>query len=213
MILFSSEVAADKCCRKLDIGPTAMRVELLECGKRSKKMDMYGVRADGCYVTSFGLNVKPTLLMGWGEGDLYALSLAMGWCVPVGESLIFTPNVGYSWSYLETTIDIPLLQLKDVENKFRATAPLAGLDVIWNFLPCWRVYGSLQYGWSRSWTKIKDISTCHLNTKGPNYGLMLERDLNRKLSANIAFGYNRALSKERHGLKAKGIKLGLVYWF
>lgn len=211
----------EKVCGKLDVGPTILRVELIDCGKRHKKMDMYGYRADGCWLIKDGWCLKPMMLMGWGEGSLYTLSCAFGRCIPLcDEKIIITPNVGYSWSYLTTEVDVTLppemgsLVLKDLEEKFRGTSPFVGIDVLLNISPCWRICGSLQYGWSRSWTKIKDIGHhCHSNSKGPAYGVQIERDLNKNWSINLGLGYNCTYGKDKSGLRGKGAKLGLVYWF
>lgn len=210
----------DKVCGKIDVGPTALRVELMDCGKRHHKMDMYGYRLDACWIIKDGWCVKPVMLMGWGEGSLYTLSCAFGRCIPLcDEKIIITPNVGYSWSYLKTEVDITIpteygpYTLENIEEKFRGTSPFIGIDVLLNLSKCWRVCGSLQYGWSRSWTKLEGIHTCHSNSKGPTYGFLIERDLNKKCSINLGFGYNCAYSKDKSGLKGKGAKLGFVYWF
>jgi hypothetical protein len=210
----------EKVCGKIDVGPTALRVELMDCGKRHKKLDMYGYRADACWVIKDGWCVKPVMLMGWGEGSLYTLSCAFGRCIPLcDEKIIITPCFGFSWSYLttEVDVDIPLEfgggTLENIEEKFRGTSPFLGIDVLLNLTPCWRVCGSLQYGWSRSWTKLKGLHTCHSNSKGPTYGFLIERDINKKCSINLGFGYNCAYSKDKSGLKGKGAKLGFVYWF
>lgn len=211
-------------CGKVEVGPTVLRVDLMDCGKRDKKMDLYGYRADACWVVTDGWCLKPTMLMAWGDGDLYTLSLAFGRCIPLcNEKIIITPSVGYSWSYLSTenTITIPTefgpYEVEGVKQKFSGTAPFLGLDVLFNLTPCWRICGSFQYGFSRSWSKLSKEGVfthrCHTNSKGPSYGLMIERDINKKFSVNLGIGYNHAYSSDKSGLKAKGAKLGIVYWF
>lgn len=210
----------DTVCGKIEVAPAALRLELMDSGKQHHKMNMYGYRIDACWLLCQGWCLKPVMLMGWGDGSFYTASCAFGRCIPMwNEKLIVTPFLGYSWSYLTTKANVSVptefgtFTLPHIEHKFRGTSPFVGIDILWNFAERWRVGGSVQYGFSRSWTKIKDIFHGHSHSQGPAYGFSIERDLNKKSSINLGVGYNYAYDKEKSGLKGKGIKLGYVYWF
>ncbi len=202
------------CGGKADLGVTFMRLELLEYGKRRiKKMDMVGMKGDVTWIIYRGWCLKPMFLLGWGEGELSSVGLGFGRCLPLTENFTILPSVGYTYTHLKTELDIPALGLSDLKNKFDATAPYIGLEAIYSFWKVWRVSGQVQYGWSHSKTKLQYFPSYKDKTRGPNYGLQLERDLNGNWSLNLGLGYNITLSKEKQGLRGKGMKLGLAYWF
>lgn len=202
------------CGGKADISATLMRLELLEYGrKRVKKMDMVGIKGDLTWLIYRGWCLKPMFLLGWGEGELASVGIGFGRCLPLTENFTILPSVGYNYTHLKTELDIPAYGLKDLKNKFDATAPYLGLEAIYNFWNCWRVSGQVQYGWSHSKTKLEGFPSYRDKTRGPSYGAQLERDLNGNWSVNLGFGYNITLSKHNEGLRGKGMKLGLAYWF
>jgi len=205
--------AGGGCCGKIDVGPAVMQIDILDCGLKANKMTLYGVRGDAAYVLENGYCIKPFLLGGWGEGSLYNLGLGLGRCIPFGKSWIITPSVGFTWSYVSTTIDVSSFMLSNLKQKFYGYTPYVALEALWNFAECWRLSGQVQFGWSRTKTTVVDFPTCKQNTQGPNFALLLERDLNKKWSVNIGAAYNRSLSEDKSGMKAKGAKIGVAYWF
>lgn len=215
LFILSPLVGEDHLCGgKADLGVTLMRLELLDFGKkRMKKMDMVGLKGDLTWIIYRGWCLKPMCLLGWGEGELSSVGLGFGRCLPLNDNFTLLPSIGYTYTYLKTEIDIPAFGLKDQREKFSATAPYVGLEAIYNFWQCWRISGQVLYGWSHSTTKIEHFPSSKDKTRGPNYGLQIERDLNGNWSLNLGFGYNITLSKENQGLRGKGMKLGLAYWF
>ena len=51
------------------------------------------------------------------------------------------------------------------------------------------------------------------HSDGPNYSLGIDYSLSKHWSVMLGFGYNITLSKEKHGIRGKGAKLGLSYYF
>ncbi|MCP5507073.1 MAG: hypothetical protein H7A37_02050 [Chlamydiales bacterium] len=216
LTIFCSAQSLDAiCCGKLDVGPVYTHVDVLTSGITTKSLDMYGVRGDACVVLWKGLAVKPMAMFTTGDaGNLFTSSLGLGWYIPFDRwNLTFCPSVGGSYTFMRTYLDLPLLMLESIKQQFRAWAPYVGFEVIWAFHCDWRLVGSVQYAWSWTRTSTEGLEPCWCESNGPNWGLMLEHDLNDCWSVNAAVGYNISLDEDRHGLRAAGAKLGLAYWF
>lgn len=203
---------------KLDIGPTLMDIDVLESGKTVETLHMKGVKADATVLVYEGLYIKPGVIWGRGHGKLWAGSVAVGYYLPITEKFKILPNVGMSWSYLHFGLDLEELQLFDLKERFRSDSPFIGMEFSYSITDKWTVMAVYQYAWSRTQTKIRsEILGTIVNDKshscGPNYSLGVDYSLNKNWSVMLGVGYNITLSKEKHGIRGKGAKLGLSYYF
>lgn len=203
------------CAGRVDVGPAYVHIDVLESGKTIHRMDLAAVKADATVVVWKGLCLKPTLLYGSGHGYILTTGLGIGFIFPLMENLCVTPVAGLNYTYLRTHIDIrtPYFVLHHLKEKFRSYSPYIGLDASYTFYPCWRVCGNVQYAWSSTKTKIGEIGADKSHSDGASYSAMLEHDLNDQWSINIGGAYNLMLSKERHGLRGAGGKIGITRWF
>lgn len=226
VILSSQGLQADEECEceetggcraKIDLAPVYVHLDILESGRTVKKHDMGGVRGDFNFRIWKGLYLKPNFIAahGSGQGELYAGGIGIGHCFPITEQWMLTPSVGYNFTDIRTTTDIPtpIGVLKDVKEKFRSTAPYLTLEITYTFCKGWRANASCQYSWSRTHAIIKHVGDGHSKAKGPSWGIGLERDLNDDWSLNVGYGYNTSLSKEKHGIRGYGVKFAVVRWF
>ena len=224
---------SDAICGKVDVAAALVDLDILESGKTIKTLHMKGVKADATIAVYQGLSIKPSFLWCQGHGVLNSGSLAVGYYLPLFEKLKFLPNVGVTWSYLHTRYDIPEVELFHLKERFRSTTPFVGLEVYYSITKKLSLFAIYQYGWARTHTKIRtkreDKTGLHpgaialgLTDKnqtdkshscGPNYGIGLDYCFDDHWSVNIAFGYNITLSHEKHGLRGKGGKLGVGYYF
>lgn len=201
---------------KIDVGPAFVHIDILESGHTVKRMDMWAFRGDFSYTLYEGLYIKPTVLYGHGsaaKGGIFSGGAALGYYVPCNKKLAIAPMVGVSYTHLWTKIDFPPFMLENLQERFKSVSPFIGIDLYWTICPGLRLSGSFQYSWSRTHTTIQKLIKDKSRSKGPIYGLMLEYDLSEKWSINIGGAYNISLSKEKHGLRGTGAKLGLAYWF
>lgn len=206
------------CRGKIDIGPALVRIDVLENRKTVERIDMLAIRGDAniLILGDCGFALKPSFIYGRGKhhGELASGALGLGYCFPVCEGLTVTPSAGCTFTDLTSHIDIPAYFLKDITRSFSSVAPYLALEVTYRICPGWRVSGMVQYAWSRTHTRIKKL---HINDKsrsqGPNIAGMIEHDINDKWSVNLGAAYNISLTREKHGLRAVGVKLGVVYWF
>jgi len=51
------------------------------------------------------------------------------------------------------------------------------------------------------------------HSSGSAFSAMIEQDLNKYWSVNLAGAYNNSMSKEKNGMRAYGVKLGIARWF
>lgn len=212
---FKNSVNADQCRGKIDAGPAYLHIDILESGHTVKKLDMIGFKADGAVLITNGLYLKPNVLFGGGQGQgtLFSGSLGLVQCVPFKERWLFSPGAGFTFTNLTTTTNIPALDLHHLRERFRSIAPYLSLEATFKICQGLRISAAIQYSWSRTHTKIAHLFKSKSHSKGPNYGLLLERDFNDEWSINLGFGYNISLSKEKHGLRGYGAKIGIVRWF
>lgn len=210
--LLSTTLLADSKA-KIDVGPAFIHLDILESGKTIDRMDMPGVRADANYMFENGICIKPTVLYGSNNGSLLSVGASVGQYIPCGDQWSFLPNLGVSYSYVHTTVDFPSFGLLDLKEKFRSISPFLGLDAYYTFTPTWRICGSFQYAWSRTHTEIQHLPKSKSHCQGPIYSLLLEKDITPSWSLNLGMGYNISLTKEKHGLRGTGVKLGLARWY
>ncbi len=216
---FSTSLEAT-CAGKIDIGPAFVHIDVLESGHTVKRMDMWAVRADASYIFWKGLFVKPTVLYangGAADGGVFTAGFGIGHYTPINSVIALSPQFGVTYSHLWTRIDLNFpeinLQLENLRERFKAWAPYVALEVCCKIGDGLRLSGSIQYAWSRSKTTISNLVKQKSNCKGPTYSVLLEKDLSDKWSVNIGGAYNLSLTKERHGLRGSGVKMGLAYWF
>jgi len=202
-----------ECCGKVDLGATLLHVDILESGKTVKTLHMNGLKGDANLVFWKGISLKPSFLIGQGNGGLSSFSIGIGQCLPVTDELLLIPSVGVTFSYLHTKIDIEAIQVFGVKERFRSTSPFVALEFCYKLTDKWTVMGMAQYAWCRTHTKIDHIISDKSKSQGPNYSLGVDYSLNKNWSINCGVGYNISLSKEKHGIRGAGLKLGLAYYF
>jgi hypothetical protein len=201
---------------KVDIGPAYIHLDILESGRTIDRLDMMGVRGDFSYFIHKGLYVKPTVLYGNGGsnmGGLFTASLGVGYLIPLCKNFLIAPSFGVNYGHIWTKVDFPAYQLKNLTETFKSWAPFIEADIYYTFVPSWRICAGVQYSWSRSDIKIDKLGKSKSKSQGFAYSLLLEHDLNDQWSCNIGAAYNLSLSKEKHGLRGKGVKVGIVRWF
>lgn len=203
---------------KIDVGPTLMDIDILESGKTIETLHMKGAKADATLLIYEGNCIKPSIIWGKGHGELLAGSVAYGYYLPITKWFKILPNVGMAWSYLRTTVDFEELQFFDLKERFRSRSPFIGLDICISLSEKWTLMGTYQYAWCRTHTKIGSHLTGTLvsdksHSDGPNYSLGLDYSINKHWSLIFGVGYNITLSHEKHGLRGKGAKIGLAYYF
>ena len=186
-----------------------------------------------------GRNDNEVATGGFGVGftipvsELISLNRYIPFRIPC-VNLNFTPLVGINWGYLRSTFKYPhpmtdaLGLAPRVRERFRSQSPYVGFELSYTFRPTWRVVVSYQYAWSRTHTQLrlagvdpanlpiglqKSDTNSRSRSKGSNIAGMIEHDLNENWSVNLGAAYNNSLSKEKHGLRGWGVKLGVAYWF
>jgi hypothetical protein len=198
---------------KIDMGPTILDIDILESGKTVETLHMKGIKGDATILVYQGLCIKTGFIWGRGHGQLAAGSIAVGYYLPIIENLKILPSVGMAWSNLHTRVDFEQFGLFDLRERFRSSSPFIALEVCYTFAKKWTVIGLYQYAWSRTHTKIGHIISNKSHSDGPNYALGIDYSLNEQWSVSFGVGYNITLSHEKHGIRGKGAKLGLAYYF
>jgi hypothetical protein len=211
-----NQVNAD-LCGKIDAGPTYLHIDVLESGHTIKKIDMPAIKVDATQFIWNGVCLKPTILYaGRGNTKIMSGGCGIGHYTPIGDKCSITPSVGCNFTQFNTTLhNYPVMPdyFLDLKERFRSISPYVCIDASYCFVKGWRVIGSYQYVWSKTYTKIKGQHTTKSTPEGSNYGLMVERDLNDNWSVNLGAAYNSSLTKERHGLRGYGVRLGLAFWY
>lgn len=204
---------------RVDVGPAYIHLDVLESNKTIKKLDMPGLRADATVAFYKGFCIKPFITYGNLKGEIVTAGIGIGHFIPFNDNFCVTPVVGYGYTYLNTHIDVPYpdrsmpITILSVKEKFYSKSPYIGLDAHYKFAKKWRVGGFIQYSWSRTDTKISGLGLFKSKSRGPSFGGFIERDLGDKWSLNLGFAYNLSLTKEKHGLRAAGVRLGIARWF
>lgn len=200
------------CKGKLDVAPTWMKIDVLEFGKTVRRLDISGARVSADYFVWNNIMARGTFLAGRGDANFETYSIGLGACLPY-KQLYFTPHAGITYTNFRTSFDLPQFFLFHLKQHFTSYGPYVGIDAQWCITDKWRIGGGFVYAWGRTKTVVKPIQKAKSSTKGPNYTILVERDIGDKWSLNIGAGYNRSLDREKHGLKGKGIKIGLTRWF
>jgi Outer membrane protein beta-barrel domain len=198
---------------KVDLGPILMDIDILESGKTIETLHMKGVKGDATLFVYEGLCIKPSFIWGGGHGQLAAGTVAIGYYLPIMEKLRILPHVGATYSHLHTRVDLEQLGLFDLKERFHSTSPFIGMEICYSLTDKWTLMGVYQYAWSRTHTKIDSIVSSKSHSWGPNYSLGIDYSLNKHWSVVFGVGYNITLSHEKHGIRGKGAKLGIAYYF
>lgn len=198
---------------RVDVGPLLMDIDILESGKTIETLHMKGVKGDATILLYEGLCVKPGIIWGQGHGELTAGTIAVGYYIPITQKFKILPNVGITWSYLHTKVDFEEFGLFDLKERFRSNSPFIGMELCYSFTDKWTVMAIYQYAWCHTHTKIQSLGGDKSHSCGPNYMVAVDYSLNKCWSLTFGLGYNITLSKEKHGLRGKGAKLGLAYYF
>lgn len=205
------------CCNKIEVGPTYIHLDVLEKGHTIEKLNMAAGKLDGTLLVWKGVCLKPTFLYArQGHSEIISGGCGLGHYFPIGDKCSVTPSVGCNFTQFKTTIhDYEAVPgyFVDFKERFRSVSPYACIDASYCFVKGWRIVGSYQYVWSTSRTAIKGMKTTKSTPEGSNFGLMLEGDINDNWSASLGAAYNSSLTKEKHGLRGYGVRLGLAYWF
>lgn len=200
------------CKGKLDIAPSWMKIDVLEFGKTVRKIDTSGARVGLDYFLWRNVLAKGTFLAGRGDANFENYTLGLGACFPLKDTFYFTPHAGYTYMNFRTTFDLPQYMLTHIKQHFTSHGPYVGLDAQWCITEKFRIGLGFTYGWSKIKTVIKPLSMVKSSAKGPSYSALIERDIDSKWSVNVGFGYNLSLDNKKHGLRGKGIKVGITRW-
>lgn len=202
-----------ECRGKADLGFTYLDVDILESGKTIETLHMKGVKGDGTLLVYQGLCIKPSFIWARGHGQVAAGTIGVGYYIPITEKFKILPNIGITWSYLHTRVDFEDFGLYDLKERFRSNSPFLGMEICYSINEKWTLMGIYQYAWCRTHTKIGSIVSDKSHSCGPNYALGIDYSFNEHWSAVFGVGYNITLSKEKHGIRGKGAKLGIAYYF
>lgn len=201
---------------KVDLGAANLYIDMLKSGKTEKTLKMNGVKADATILVYQGIAIKPNII--WAEGGHGRIAtggIAIGQYLPITDSFKVLPNVGMAWSDFYAKVRIDEFGGNLVKEYLRSKSPFIGLDLSYTFNSSWSVIGYYQYAWSKTVTTIKQ--PVYIKDKshscGSNFGAAVEYAFNDHWAINLGAGYNSTLSKEKHGLRGKGVKLGLGYYF
>lgn len=198
---------------RVDVAPVLLNIDLLKSSKTEKTLHMKGLKGDLTLQVYKGIFIKPNAMYAEGKGKIVTGSVALGHYTPLHSRFVFFPEIGIAWSYLRTTIDIEPFGMFDLKERFRSSSPFVGLEAYYYVTDQLTLMGLYQYAWSRTHTKITPIVSEHSHTCGPNYALMLDYKFAARWSVTLGGGYNITLSKEKHGLRGKGLKAGVAYTF
>jgi hypothetical protein len=210
---------------KVDLAPVYLHVDVLESGKTVKAMHMGGLKGDATVLLWKGSGIKGGFLGASGQGDLISGYVAACHYTPLTDYFSLTPSVGITYSYLRTTINLEHLQLFHLSERFRSSTPYVALEFTYKLAEKWYLMGMYQYGWATTHTKIRTTRKTHFpggrqvlvsdrsHSSGANYALGIDYTINDSWSVNFGGAYNLMLSREKHGLRGYGFKLGTSYYF
>lgn len=230
------QVAEAQCSAKVDLGLAYVHLDNLTSGKTTHSADLAALRADVNFKLFKGLIVKPYVLYGASspfrtnsDDSIFTTGLTVGHCFPICEKLIIQPNIGWTYTRSKTVFNQSFIEVipplgpvnvhfHGITQTFNSNGPSVGLDAYYSFTKCFRASISFQYIWSRTHAEVHnpfgpDPFNDKSDSKGASWSAMLEYDINDCWSVNVAGAYNNSLSKEKHGLRAAGAKLGLARWF
>ncbi len=211
--LVASKYLFSDCRGKVDIAPAFVHLDVLNFGKTVKTMDIPALKIDSNYLIYKGLCIKPGFLYGSNRGSLLTAGMGLGFFIPINAWCV-TPSIGVNYTQLKTKIPLVLTEVKFLaQEKFRSWSPYIAMEIFYKVIKGLRIGVQVQYAWSRSHVTIKNIGSDKSNAKGPSYAMLLERDFCEHWSLNLGVAYNISLTREKHGLRGYGMKLGVARWF
>lgn len=213
--IFASFSLSAEIRGKVDIGPTYLSIDVLESGKTEDTVCMGAIKGDATILVWQGVGIKSGFILGErkGRGQIASFTVGVGHYTPITEKLTLFPSVGVTFSYLHLRVDFDEFHLYNLKERFRSSSPFIGLEFSYKLTDKWTLVGLYQYAWSHTHTKIKPFISDKSHSCGPNYALGLDYSFNDNWSLSFGVGYNITVSKEKHGLRGKGAKLGLAYYF
>lgn len=209
---------------RVEAAPLYLHIGVVQSGQTTQRIDMYGGRLDATILPfeGYGVCLKPFGFGGWGNGsDIYSYGLGLGHYTPISDRITLIPVVGVSRTHMETQLDVPALALYNLSQRFRSYSFYVGGEAVYKLTPCFYVTGIYQYGWANTKTLIDTPSPFEAfvprvsrgESQGSNFAFVFDYYFKECISASLGIGYNNSLSKERHGIKGYGIKLGAAYTF
>jgi len=204
---------------RVDIGYAWIDIDVIESGHTVDKMHVNAVKGDATISLYKGFCVKPGFVWGTGDGDIESFTLGFGQYIPVAENICFLakfsvlPYAGIGYTRIHTHIDLEQFGLFDLKEQFHSWTPYIGIDLNFKLNDKFTLFGIVQYGWSRTHTKVGDFPKDKSHSEGFNYALVLEYNVYKNWCISLGGGYNLGLTKEKHGFRIKGAKLGLAYYF
>lgn len=208
---FKSFDYGEKPIGRIGVGGILTHVDFYDLGRIIKKVNLKGFRADGIYMLWGGVCIKPSLMMAWGEGRLLNGGISIGHFLPLTKKLLLLPNIGYMYSNHTTTVGF--LNLMNFDVKIKMHSPYIGLDAIFFASKCWRIMGCVQYSWCKMHMDFIKLHKVQRNSRGPNWGILIERSITKNWTVNCGGGVNISLSREKNGFKSRAITIGAAYTF
>ncbi len=224
------------CCKgRVDAGPAFYRINVLEEGKTTQTMDLFGGRLDATllFLENSGICLKPTASGATGDGKFYSYGIGLGHYTPITDWLQVIPVIGLTWTDLRTSIDLdvptglpppfPAIQtLHMVDEEFDSQSRYVGMEVFY------QVHSSLwltliyQYAWADSETTLMHpgfIQAGHPDgifiskgsTQGSNFAGSIDYYFPSNWTIGLAGGFNSSLDRERFGIEGWGLKLSIGY--
>jgi hypothetical protein len=200
---------------KIDFGPTFISIDILESGKTEDTIRLWAVKGDVTLLVWKGIALKGGFMYGEGKkhAQLGSGYIGLGHYIPITKKFVILPSIGISFSYLKTHVDFADFQLFDLKERFRSESPYVGLDFSYKLTDKLTLVGICQYAWCHTHTKISPMISDKSHSNGPNYSLGFDYSFNDHWSLSAGIGYNITLSREKHGLRGKGGKIGMAYYF
>lgn len=202
---------------KADFAPAYVRLDILEFGKTVERANLAALRADASIfpIDDQGWVIKPTLLYGsnFREAQFFTATLGTGYYFPLITNLYIDPMIGVTYTYFQTKIDLPFISMFGLSEHFHSVSPYVGLELLYDISERCRVFASALYAWSYTKATVQFLGSAVSHPRGPSYAAMIEYDFAENWSSNLGIGYNLSLTKEKHGMRATGVKIGTSYWF
>lgn len=210
---------------KIDVGATALEVQVLLSGKKVETTHYYGINSTatiaplcglcGCDSLLDGIVLKPRVLGAWNHDDyIWNTALGIGYYIPVGDFSI-TPVIGEFYGELST--HAPEVAFgPDVHQHSKSYGTYIGIDLSYTWCD-WLFSIAYQYGWTHTKTTYElpgpYSGPFKEHSSGSSIAGQIDYYITDNWSVNLAAAYNEALTHEKHGYKIYGVRLGMGYTF